>query len=201
VTTLTVLLLVGLWAAVLVPGAWRDRRNSPRSTVDGFHAAMQRLATCDDRRVLVYGGGPGREVHPARSARQDLLERRRMVLARLAGLVVTTFLTALVAGGWFWWSLSALAALACAGYVATLRALKVRRDRTREVVQLHPSQATQATHATHATHATQATQATQATHVAQRARAAARRMLQDAATASAERSRAMDDRSRAREVG
>lgn len=198
-TTLTVLLLVGLWAAVLVPGAWRDRRNSPRSTVDGFHAAMQRLATCDDRQVLVYGG-PGREVHPARSARQDLLERRRMVLARLAGLVGTTLLTALVAGGWFWWSLFALAALGCAGYVATLRFLKVRRDRMREVVHLHPTNATQATNATPAADATPATPATSATPVTQRARAAARRMLQDAARASAERSRAMDGRSREREV-
>lgn len=167
-TTLTVLLLVGLWAAVLVPGAWRDRRNSPRSTVDGFHAAMQRLATCDDRRVLVYGG-PGREVHPARSARQDLLERRRMVLARVLGLTGTTFLTALVAGGWFWWSLFGLASLAAGGYVAALRVIRVRRERTREVIHLHP---------------------------AQRARAAARRMLQDAARASADRSRAMDHRSR-----
>lgn len=192
-TTLTVLLLVGLWAAVLVPGAWRDRRNSPRSTVDGFNAAMQRLATCDDRRVLVYGG-PGREVHPARSARQDLLERRRMVLARLAGLVGTTLLTALVAGGWFWWSLFTLAALGFAGYVATLRFLKVRRDRMREVVHLHPTNATQATQAPNAT------RATPATPVTQRARAAARRMLQDAARASAERSRAMDVRSREREV-
>lgn len=189
-TTLTVLLLVGLWAAVLVPGAWRDRRNSPRSTVDGFHAAMQRLATCDDRRVLVYGG-PGREVHPARSARQDLLERRRMVLARLAGLLGTTLLTALVAGGWFWWSLFAAAALACAGYLTALRVLKVRRDRTREVVHLHPTNPSRAPHAT---------QASRATPVTQRARAAARRMVQDAARTSAERSRAMDVRSREREV-
>ncbi len=169
-TTTTVLLLVGLWAAVLVPGAWRDRRTSPRSTVDGFHAAMQRLATCDSRRVLVHGG-PGWEVHPARSARQDLLERRRMVLARLVGLVLATTLTAVVAGGAFWWTLAVLAVLACGGYVAALRWIKLQRDRARDVVHLHP---------------------------AQRARDAARRMVEQAARASADRSRAIDAR---REVG
>ena len=169
-TTTTVLLLVGLWAAVLVPGAWRDRRTSPRSTVDGFHAAMQRLASCDTRRVLVHGG-PGREVHPARSARQDLLEQRRMVLARLVLLVLATVLTAVVAGGAFWWTLAVLAVAACAGYVAALRHLKVRRDQARDVVRLHP---------------------------AARARDAARRMVEQAARASADRSRALDAR---REAG
>lgn len=165
-TTTTVLLLVGLWAAVLVPGAWRDRRTSPRHSVDGFHAAMQRLATCDSRRVLVHGG-PGREVHPARSARSELLEQRRMVLARLTLLVAATTLTAIVAGGAFWWTLAVLAVLAWGGYVAALRWIKVQRDRVREVVRLHP---------------------------AQRARDAARRMVEQAARASADRSRAIDAR-------
>lgn len=137
-TTMTVLLLVVMWAAVLVPGAWRDRRSSPRSTVDGFSTAMQRLATCDSRRILVHGG-PGREVHPARSARHELLEWRRMVLARLLGLVGTTFLTALAAGGAFWWTLCGLAVIACVSYVAALRALVVRRTQTRRVVRLHPA--------------------------------------------------------------
>lgn len=137
-TTMTVLLLVAMWAAVLVPGAWRDRRSSPRSTVDGFSIAMQRLATCDSRRVLVHGG-PGREVHPARSARHELLEWRRMVLARLLGFVGATFLTALAAGGAFWWALCTLAVVACAAYVAGLRALVVRRARMRRVVRLHPA--------------------------------------------------------------
>lgn len=170
-TTMTVLLLVGLWAVVLVPGAWRDRRNSPRQTVDGFHAAMQRLASCDHRRVLVVGG-PGREVHPAPSARQQLLERRRMVLVRLCGLGAATVMTALVAGGWFWWTLAVLALAALGAYVAALRWLKLQRDRTREVVRLHPTQ---------------------------RARDAARRMMEQAARASAERSRSLDAR-REREV-
>lgn len=165
-TTTTVLLLVGLWAAVLVPGAWRDRRTSPRSTVDGFHAAMQRLATCDTRRVLVHGG-PGREVHPARSARQELLEHRRMVAARLSCLVLATVLTAAVAGGALWWSLAGVAGVAWVGYFAALRWLKVQRDRARDVVVLHP---------------------------AQRAREAARRMVEQAARASADRSRALDAR-------
>ena len=169
-TTMTVLLLVGLWAAVLVPGAWRDRRNSPRQTVDGFHSAMQRLATCDKRRVLVYGG-PGREVHPARSARRQLMERRQLVLVRLAGLVAATFVTALVAGGWFWWTLSVLAIGALGAYVTALRWLKLQRDRTREVVHLHP---------------------------AHRARDAARRMMEQAARASSDRSRANDARRDAR---
>lgn len=165
-TTMTVLLLVGLWAVVLVPGAWRDRRSSPRQTVDGFHAAMQRLASCDHRRVLVVGG-QGREVHPAPSARQQLLERRRLVLLRLLCLGAATVMTALVAGGWFWWTLAVMSVLALGGYVAALRWLKLRRDRTREVVRLHP---------------------------ARRARDVARRMLEQAARASADRSRSLDAR-------
>lgn len=166
VTTATVLLLVSLWAAVLVPGAWRDRRSSPRSTVDGFTSAMQRLATCDSRRVLVYGG-PGREVHPARSARHELLEWRRMVLARLLGLVAASLLTAIIAGGWFWWTVCSLAVVACGAYVAALRALKVRRDQTRRVVQVHP---------------------------AHRARVAARRVMDEYAHAAAQRSRTAEQR-------
>jgi hypothetical protein len=165
VTTTTVLLLVVLWAAVLVPGAWRDRRSSPRSTVDGFHAAMARLATCDSRRVLVHGGGGQREVYPRPDLRQLLLERRRMVLARLLGLVGTTFLTALVAGGAVWWGLFWVATVACVGYVATLRAAVVRREQTRDVVRLHP---------------------------AHKARLAARRMLEEFAQASGDRARAAD---------
>lgn len=167
-TTTTVLLLVALWAVVLVPGAWRDRRSSPRSTVDGFTAAMQRLAVCDSRRVLVMGG-PGREVHPARSVRAALLERRRMVLARLLGLELATFLTAVVAGGWFWWSLFVLATVACGAYVAALRALKLQRERRGDVI---------------------------AFQRAARARDAARRFVAEAARASADRSRAADTRRR-----
>lgn len=167
-TTTTVLLLVALWAVVLVPGAWRDRQTSPRSTVDGFTAAMQRLAVCDSRRVLVMGGS-GREVHPARSARSALLERRRMVLVRLVGLVLATVLTALVAGGWFWWTLFVIATGALGAYIAALRALRLRRERRGDVIPLQP---------------------------AARARDAARRLVAEAARASADRSRASDTRRR-----
>lgn len=164
-TTTTVVLLVVLWAAVLVPGAWRDRRSSPRSTVDGFHAAMARLATCDSRRVLVPGGRDHRSVYPSPDLQRVLLERRRMVLARLLGGVGTTFLTALVAGGAFWWTLFWLAAAACAAYVAALRAIAVRRQQTRDVVRVHP---------------------------AHKARMAARRMVEEFAQASGDRARAAD---------
>jgi hypothetical protein len=121
------------------------------------------------RRVLVHGG-PGREVHPARSARQELLERRRMVLLRLVGLVVATVLTAAVAGGPLWWTLATVAVAALAAYVVALRRIKVRRDRAGDVVELHPTR---------------------------RARSAARRMVEQAARASADRSRALDARSQA----
>jgi hypothetical protein len=168
VTTTTVLLLVALWAVVLVPGAWRDRRSSPRSTVAGFTAAMQRLAVCDSRRVLVLGG-PGRQVHPARSAQAELLERRRMVLVRLLLLELATFLTALVAGGWFWWTLFVLATAALGAYVAALRALELQRQRRGQVITL-PSAA--------------------------RARDTARRLVAEAARVSADRSRAADTRRR-----
>jgi membrane protein implicated in regulation of membrane protease activity len=93
-----------------------------------------------------------------------------MVLLRLVGLVVATALTALVAGGPLWWTLATLAVVALAAYVLALRRIKVRRDRAGDVVQLHPTR---------------------------RARDAARRMVEQAARASADRSRALDARSQA----
>lgn len=153
-SVMVVVLLLGLWALILLPGAWRDRRYaSPLKAVDAFEQSMSRLSTpgsAPGGHVVVLGGSPrpgapgqpaprpaARPVAPrpgaASRTRQPsprTLQRRRQVLAVLAAATAVTGLAGLLAGGVAWVAfLAAYAALF--GYLALLAQLRARRDQAR----------------------------------------------------------------------
>ena len=141
-------LLIG-WAAVLLPGALRSRRESdPLVTVGGFTQAMAVLrGRPDGREIMVPGqaerivghGQPARRPGPAPTPtarggrRSELLARRRALFVRLLGATVGTFVLAVAVGGLLW-PLFVTTALALGGYVGLLRHFKVEADQARDVV-------------------------------------------------------------------
>lgn len=155
-SVMVVVLLAGLWALILLPGAWRDRRYaSPRTSVDAFEQSMSRLAstpTMPGGHVVVLGrpdrahpsppppapsgapllrsGRPAPRCLPRRPSPRTL-QRRRQVLAVLLATTVVTGLAALVVGGLAWIVfLSAYAALF--GYLALLAQMRARRSEARQ---------------------------------------------------------------------
>jgi hypothetical protein len=143
---LVVVLLGGLWASILLPGALRARRHSsPVSSVDRFERSMGILAP--DR---LGSGQPrtGRHVlvlaDPAHvalgSSRARTLRRRRLMLARLGGGTLVTGLAALLLGGLFTVLFAACAGVAT-GYVALLVHLRNGELDTRRTVRRLPVQA------------------------------------------------------------
>jgi hypothetical protein len=125
---LVVLLLGGLWALILLPGALRSRRNSsPIDSILAFERSMNLLAPRrpGERR-------PGRHVmvldRPASltgRVHADVLARRRLALVGLAGATLLAAVLALLFGGVFE-ALFVVVALACAAYVAVLRRRQAR---------------------------------------------------------------------------
>lgn len=137
-SALVILLLAALWAAILLPGALRARReHHPVASADGFARTMTALAT--RQRPSPRRRGPVRAVgvlrHAARVARlraeperpaRAAVRRRRAVLAGL----VTAFVFALVLGwvvGGLVWALAAVSGLALVAYVGLLAAFASRR--------------------------------------------------------------------------
>lgn len=157
------IVLAGLWAAVLIPATVRSRDHAHDGrTMEGFHTAMRTLSrrspsATDSRRILV----PTSQMTGAGSPRADV-GRRRTVLLRLLLAAAVTLLLGVARGGVFW----ALHLLALAGVAATVvwlrrtavaeaelarrerAALRVERDR-REAAELaaYRSRAARATYA------------------------------------------------------
>lgn len=145
--------IVGMWAALLVP-MWlrRHEEHDQLGSIDRFSAAMRILSRQDKemgaralvmpRRTAVSVSVPQAKPvseRPARPAaprppitasRARLLARRRRVMSVLAGLVVLSFLLAVVGLLSFWWQ--GVADLALGAYVAHLRAEAVRAAQLRE---------------------------------------------------------------------
>ncbi|MDQ3538019.1 MAG: hypothetical protein M3415_04365 [Actinomycetota bacterium] len=125
---LVVILLGGLWASILLPGALRSRRNSsPIDSILAFERSMSLLAPRrpDERH-------PGRHVmvldRPASltgRVRADVLARQRLALFGMAAATVLSAVLALAFGGAFV-ALFALVALAFATYVTVLRRRQAR---------------------------------------------------------------------------
>ncbi len=125
---IVVLLLGGLWALILLPGALRSRRNSsPIDSILAFERSMSLLAPRrpGERR-------PGRHVmvldRPASltgRVRADVLARRRLALVGLAGATLLAAVLALLFGGVFE-ALFIVLALVFAVYVAVLRRRQAR---------------------------------------------------------------------------
>jgi hypothetical protein len=148
---LVVVLLAGLWASILLPGALRTRRDaSPMNSIDQFERRMEMLAP--DRlagRTLGQRPPSGRHVMVLDDAvavtragtsagtRARTLRRRRAMLVRLAAAVASTGLLAVVVGG----PMNLLFAASFAvtgGYVAVLAQLRSREVDTRRVVRRLP---------------------------------------------------------------
>lgn len=140
--------IVGMWAALLVP-MWlrRHEEHDQLGSIDRFSAAMRILSRQDKelgtrsfvmpRRTTVSISVPQAKPiseRPARpqvtASRARLLARRRRVMGVLAGLVALTFLLAVVGVLSFWWQ--GVADLALGAYVAHLRAEAVRAAELRE---------------------------------------------------------------------
>lgn len=161
-SVVVVVLLGGLWALILLPGAWRDSRHgSPLNSIDAFEQSMSRLApprTPPGGHVVVLGRpdrvglqSPGLQ-SPTLSA--PLLPPRersgpiaaapaprgpspQMLMRRRQVLAVLGAATAVtgVLGLWlggFAWVVFVLAYAALFGYVALLVQLRARRDEARD---------------------------------------------------------------------
>lgn len=140
--------IVGMWAALLVP-MWlrRHEEHDQLGSIDRFSAAMRILSRQDKemgtrsfvmpRRTTVSISAPQakpiseRPARPAVTAsRARLLARRRRVMGVLLGLVAFTFLLAVVGVLSFWWQ--GVVDLALGAYVAHLRAEAVRAVELRQ---------------------------------------------------------------------
>lgn len=156
-SAMVVVLLGGLWALILLPGAWRDRRyGSPINSVDAFEQSMSRLApprTPPGGHVVVLGrpdragysspvtspalgpvptprARPRPRSGPGRPPSPQTLQRRRQVLGVLLAATALTGIAGLWLGG-LAWLLFLLSYGALFGYLALLAQLRARRDEAR----------------------------------------------------------------------
>jgi len=128
----SLLLLILVWVAILLPGALRSRlRPSPRATVGGFQRTMDGLKV--QQRVVPTW----RDERPSALAtprREDpVIARRRRSALRLFGLTAVVLAVAPFVGG-LAWVLGGLALVASLVTVAVLRRLKLQRDAARTVL-------------------------------------------------------------------
>jgi hypothetical protein len=140
-----VVVIVGMWAALLVPMWLRRHEEADQlGSIDRFSAAMRILSRQDKqmgarslvmpRRAVDAAPVPRRKPvasPPITASRARLLARRRRVLAVLGGLVALTLLLAVVGVLSFWWQ--AVVDLTLVAYVAHLRAEAVRAAELREL--------------------------------------------------------------------
>lgn len=141
----SLLLLVLVWVALLLPGALRSQlRSSPRTTVGGFQRTMDGLRT-DGRSADALPGAPLRVssasdplTAPTSSAsrrhvEEPTLVRRRVRFLRLAGFALITLVAAPIVGGSMW----VVAGIVWSSVVTTamiLRRLKLQREAARSVL-------------------------------------------------------------------
>jgi len=148
VAILVILVLVGLWAAVLVPPILRSRNSSGIGGVSDFMDSLRLLGGRQHGARRDLGGpvlhgvvgaepssvarGPRAPIAPPMAYRpmpggvSPMQRRRRNVLTALAGAVGITFLFAVIARSAIFWGLFLLA-LACLGaYVYLLLQFKQR---------------------------------------------------------------------------
>ena len=148
----SLLLLVLVWVALLLPSALRSRiRSSPRTTVGGFRRAMDGLRDGADGGPGVTAAAPavrrgtGRPpvvgpMNPARPTgrtprREDpVVVRRRTRFVRLVGATGLALVAAPLVGGALAWSVAGLLVAATATTVVVLRHLTLQRAAARRVV-------------------------------------------------------------------
>lgn len=127
---LVVVLLGGLWAALLLPGALRSRSDrSPLDSVDRFERSM----------VLLARTAPGMAEELVVTTRAErAAQRRRMILQRLIAGVLVGGVLGLTGGGW-WWAPGVVAALATGVYLALLWHWRARQTLHQRTVRRLPA--------------------------------------------------------------
>jgi hypothetical protein len=134
----SLLLLILVWVAILLPGALRSRlRPSPRASVGGFQRTMDGLKV--QQRVVsthVPASAPAhtRSATPTAGAQEHpLVVRRRRRTLRLFTTTAVSLAAAPVLGGAAW-LLAALLTTTSLVAVVVLRRLKLQRDAARSVL-------------------------------------------------------------------
>jgi hypothetical protein len=130
----SLLLLILVWVAILLPGALRSRfRPSPRATVGGFQRSMDGLRV--QSVVSTYASaaaGPSARVPVARRESPVIARRRQRTLQLLAATVVAIGVAPMVNGAA--WIIASALVTTSAVTLVVLRRLKVQRDAARSVV-------------------------------------------------------------------
>ena len=131
----SLLLLILVWVAILLPGALRSRlRPSPRASVGGFQRAMDGLKV-QQRVVTTHAPTSAATTAGAPAVRREspvVVRRRRRTLA-LLGLTAAALVVAALLGGVLW-VVAATLVVASTTTVVVLRRLKVQRDAARTVL-------------------------------------------------------------------
>jgi hypothetical protein len=129
----SLLLLILVWVAILLPGALRSRlRPSPRASVGGFQRTMDGLRVQQSAAAPHASGVGGRRVGGARSEDPMVVRRRRLTLQLLAATVLSLIVAPVVGGPA--WPLAATLTLTSVVTLVVLRRLKLQRDAARTVL-------------------------------------------------------------------
>lgn len=128
----SLLLLILVWVAILLPGALRSRlRPSPRASVGGFQRSMDGLRV-SERVVATHVPASSGAVVRTRPEDPVVTRRRRRTL-RLYSLTAFALVAAPLLGGAAWFAVAMLTASSVAT-TAVLRRLKLQRDAARNVL-------------------------------------------------------------------
>lgn len=128
----SLLLLILVWVAILLPGALRSRlRPSPRASVGGFQRSMDGLRVPQRVVSTHVPSGPG--TLTMSRPEDPLVARRRRRTLRLFALTAFALVAAPLLGGAVW-LVAALLAVTSLTTTAVLRRLKLQRDAARTVL-------------------------------------------------------------------
>lgn len=126
----SLLLLILVWVAILLPGALRSRlRPSPRASVGGFQRTMEGLKVQHAGDASFASPGAS----PVARAEDPVVVRRRRRTLQLIGLTVVALGVAPFLGGAAWAVAGTLVTVSFATLVI-LRRLKLQRDAARRVL-------------------------------------------------------------------
>ena len=121
----SLLLLILVWVAILLPGALRSRlRPTPRATVGGLQRTMDGLRVQDPTSL---------QRRPAVRSEDPVVVRRCRAAMRVLGLTAASLIAAPLFGGSAW-IVAGLAVTATTLMVLVLRRLKLQRDAARTVL-------------------------------------------------------------------
>ena len=130
----SLLLLILVWVAILLPGALRSRlRPSPRASVGGFQRTMDGLRVQHSTGDLRTSASGAVMYAPVARREDPMIAHRRRRTLQLLGATVVSLALAAVVGGSAWVVAGGLVATSAITLIV-LRRLKVQRDAARSVV-------------------------------------------------------------------